>query len=145
VTKIQLFYEDIQPLKTNKTYIKNQISRVILSENKLIGNISVIFCSDYYLLEMNKQYLEHNYFTDVITFDFVEETVISGDIFISIDRIRDNAHLYNTPVIHELFRVIFHGVLHLIGYNDKTDEEIKIMRGKEDFYLQDVVFEGLKI
>jgi rRNA maturation RNase YbeY len=145
VTKIQLFYENIQPLKTNKTFIKNQISRVILSEKKLVGNLSVIFCSDYYLLEMNKQYLGHNYFTDVITFDFVEETVISGDIFISIDRIRDNARLYDSPVIHELFRVIFHGVLHLIGYNDKTDDEIKLMREKENFYLQDVDFKGLKI
>jgi len=145
VTKIQLFYENIQPLKTNKTFIKNQISRVILSEKKLVGNLSVIFCSDYYLLEMNKQYLGHNYFTDVITFDFVEETVISGDIFISIDRIRDNARLYDSPVIHELFRVIFHGVLHLIGYNDKTTDEIKLMREKENFYLQDVDFKGLKI
>lgn len=145
MTKIQLFYEDIQPLKTNKTFIKNQISRVIVSERRQTGNISVIFCSDYYLLEINKQYLGHNYFTDVITFDFVEETVISGDIFISIDRVRDNAHLYNTQVIHELFRVIFHGVLHLIGYNDKTDNEINKMREKEEYYLQGVDFEGLKI
>jgi probable rRNA maturation factor len=86
-------------------------------------------------LEINIEYLKHNYYTDIITFNYVEGNIISGDLFISVDRVKENSTEFNTSLIKELYRVIFHGILHLIGYNDKTEEEQKIMRGKEDLYL----------
>lgn len=110
-----------------------------------IGNISLIFCSDNYLLDINIKYLNHNYFTDIITFNYVEGEIISGDLFISIDRVKENAIEFETMWIKELYRVIFHGLLHLIGYNDKTEEEKKIMKIKEDLYLSEVDFGGIVI
>ena len=118
---------------------------MIKNELKKAGDISVIFCSDEYLLKMNKEYLNHDYYTDIITFDYVEEDVISGDLFISIERIIENAGIYDSEALKELFRVVFHGVLHLIGYNDKTKEEQKLMREKEDYYLSEVDFKEMKL
>jgi rRNA maturation RNase YbeY len=94
---------------------------------------------------MNKQYLSHDYYTDIITFDYVEQNIISGDLFISFDRIMDNAEQYDIELIREVYRVVFHGVLHLIGYNDKTEDEQKLMTEKEDFYLSEVDFSTLKL
>jgi rRNA maturation RNase YbeY len=142
VNNIQIFFEKVQPIKEKKNSIKKQISRVIISESKQVGDISVIFCSDEYLLEINKQFLNHDYYTDVITFDYVEGNVVSGDVFISLDRIKENSLLFNNQAIMELYRVVFHGVLHLIGYNDKTLEEIREMRSKEEYYLNEVDFGG---
>jgi rRNA maturation RNase YbeY len=142
VNNIQIFFEKVQPIKVKKNSIKKQISRVIISESKQVGDISVIFCSDEYLLEINKQFLNHDYYTDVITFDYVEGNVVSGDVFISLDRIKENSLLFNNQAIMELYRVVFHGVLHLIGYNDKTLEEIREMRSKEEYYLNEVDFGG---
>ena len=109
---------------------------LIQNEGKTFGDISVIFCSDEYLLKINEQYLDHNYYTDIVTFDYVENAVISGDLFISVDRVAENAEKYGNPFIEELHRVIIHGVLHLVGYNDKTVKEQSLMREKEDFYLK---------
>lgn len=142
MNNIQIFFEKVQPIKVKKNSIKKQISRVIISESKQVGDISVIFCSDEYLLEINKQFLNHDYYTDVITFDYVEGNVVSGDVFISLDRIKENSLLFNNQAIMELYRVVFHGVLHLIGYNDKTLEEIREMRSKEEYYLNEVDFGG---
>ncbi len=99
------------------------------------GDISVVFCSDEYLLEINKKFLSHDYLTDVITFDYSTEKIISGDIFISIDTVRANSEFYKQDFSKELNRVIIHGVLHLIGYKDKTKTQKQFMREKEDFYL----------
>ncbi len=142
MNNIQIFFEKVQPIKVKKNSIKKQISRVIISESKQVGDISVIFCSDEYLLEINKQFLNHDYYTDVITFDYVEGNVVSGDVFISLDRIKENSLLFHNQTIMELYRVVFHGVLHLIGYNDKTLEEIREMRSKEEYYLNEVDFGG---
>ena len=101
-----------------------------------MGKISCIFCSDNYLIKLNDKYLHASYFTDVITFDYTENDLISGDIFISIDRVKENAKLFKQPVPSETLRVILHGVLHLCGYKDKTEEEMQQMREKEDYYLQ---------
>ena len=109
-------------------------------ELKTAGNISVIFCTDDYLLEINKQYLEHDYYTDIITFDYVENSTISGDLFISVESLNENAKKYNTKFIIELYRVVFHGILHLIGYNDKTTEQKVVMKEKENYYLSEVDF-----
>ncbi|MFA5848633.1 MAG: rRNA maturation RNase YbeY [Bacteroidales bacterium] len=100
-----------------------------------VGDISVVFCSDEYLLEINKKFLSHDYFTDVITFDYSSGKTISGDIFISIDTVKSNSDFYKQDFSIELYRVIIHGVLHLIGYKDKTKTQKLIMREREDFYL----------
>ena len=140
MNQIEIFYEDIQPFNLHKKVIKKYIKQLIINEIYKLGEVSIIFCSDNFLLDINKEYLNHNYFTDIITFNYVEDTTISGDLFISVDRVRENAREYKTSFEKELFRVIFHGVLHLIGYNDKTKEEQKVMREKENFYLKEVDF-----
>ena len=142
---INIFYEDIKTLNLQKLHLKKSINYLILSELKKEGNISLIFCSDRYLLEINNNFLKHNYFTDIITFNYVEGNIISGDLFISAERVKENAKEFNTIWIKELYRVIFHGLLHLIGYNDKTEEEKIIMREKEDFYLSEVDFSKIRI
>ncbi len=145
MSKIEFFYEDIQPLKLQKIQIKKYIKLLINNELKKPGDISIIFCSDNYLLDINKEYLKHNYFTDIITFNYVEGNTISGDLFISIDRVKENSIEFKSGWKKELYRVIFHGLLHLIGYNDKTPEEIKIIREKEDMYLSEVDFSEIEI
>jgi rRNA maturation RNase YbeY len=145
VSKIVFFYEDIQPLKLQKTQIKKYIKLLINNELKKPGDISIIFCSDSYLLDINKEYLKHNYFTDIITFNYVEGDTISGDLFISIDRVKENSIEFKSGWKKELYRVIFHGLLHLVGYNDKTPEEFKIIREKEDIYLSEVDFSEIEI
>ena len=144
MNKLELFYEDIQPLKLRKTHIKKYIKLLITSELKKAGDISVIFCSDKYLLDVNIQYLKHNYYTDIITFNYVEGDIISGDLFISVERVIENAQKFKTSWIKELYRVIFHGLLHLTGYNDKTPEESKIIRKMEDKYLSEVDFSEIE-
>lgn len=145
MSSLEIFYEDIKPLKLKKSIIKKHINYLIKNELKVFGELSIVFCSDEYLLDMNKQYLDHDYYTDIITFNYVENKTISGDLFISLDRIEENAINYKTEKIGELLRVIFHGVLHLVGYNDKTDEEKKLMREKEEFYLNKVNFEEIEL
>jgi rRNA maturation RNase YbeY len=97
----------------------------------VVGNINYIFCSDEYLLEMNRKHLDHDYYTDIITFNYCEDKEISGDMYISVDRIKENSVLLGTGD-SEIYRVIIHGVLHLCGYEDDTDEETEAMRKKED-------------
>ena len=110
------------------------IHRIAASEDKRIGAVSYIFCDDAYLAELNVEYLDHDTLTDIITFPYATAP-IEGDIFISIERVRDNAKDFNVPFEQELRRVIIHGVLHLCGYGDKTDAEAAIMRQKEDAAL----------
>ena len=105
------------------------------SEIRRIGDINIIFCSDNYLLDINQKFLQHDYFTDIITFDYCEGDKLSGDLFISIDSVRENSEHYGTAFDEELHRVIVHGVLHLIGYDDHSDEDIAMMRSKENYYL----------
>lgn len=145
MSKIELFYEDTQSLKLHRLTLNKYVKNLINSELKKLGEVSVILCSDKYLLEINIEYLKHNYYTDIITFNYVEGKVISGDLFISVDRVKENSREFNTGFIKELYRVIFHGILHLIGYNDKTEEEQKVMRRKEDLYLSEVDFSELEI
>jgi len=112
------------------------LKQVIKKENGVLGNIQYVFCSDEYLLDVNLKYLHHDYFTDIITFPFSEDDkIISGEIYISIDRVRENAKKNNVLFVQELARVIVHGVLHLLGYEDYSSEQKKEMRQKEDYYL----------
>jgi len=145
VSKAEIFYEDIKPLKLPKAHIKKHIKQLINNELKSFGDITIILCSDKYLLDINIEYLKHNYFTDIITFNYVEGNTVSGDLFISIDRVKENSIEFNTNWKKELYRVIFHGLLHLVGYNDKTVEEKRTMREKEDLYLGEVDFSEIEI
>jgi rRNA maturation RNase YbeY len=122
----------------NRTILKQFVSRIFKKEKRKLSTLSFIFCSDSYLLHINKTYLQHDYFTDIITFDLSEpgSGSIDGEIYISTDTVRSNATRFGTTVKNELHRVIFHGVLHLCGYHDKTDQEQKLMTQKEDHYLK---------
>ncbi len=116
----------------NETQISNWISAVILSENKKEGDINYIFCDDEYLVQINEQYLDHDTLTDIISFDYSVGNELHGDIFISIERVRENAIDYNVTFPEELHRVLVHGVLHYCGYKDKTDADETLMRSKEE-------------
>lgn len=131
---IQFFFEDIDKIEIEAN-LSNRLEDIILSEGKKPGEINYIFCDDEYLLKVNREYLKHDYYTDVITFDYVKGKTISGDIFVSLPRIFDNAETLSKDFESEFFRVLAHGLLHLCGYKDKTDEEIAEMRSKEDYYL----------
>lgn len=115
--------------------VKNWIVKAILNENLKEGEINYIFCDDNYLSDLNIKYLKHNTLTDIISFDYTIGKIISGDIFISIERVKENAESFNTTFVDELHRVMIHGVLHYCGYKDKTDDEKTQMRSKEDYYL----------
>jgi probable rRNA maturation factor len=130
---IQFFYENLP--ETVDTNYKKWLEEIILSENKKLGEINYIFCNDEYLLKVNQDYLQHDYYTDIITFDYVKGRTISGEIFVSLQRISDNASTLSKDYEEELRRVLAHGVLHLAGYKDKSEEEEQLMRSKEDFYL----------
>ena len=119
----------------NKTTVTEWLNSCIQDLDYKTGEISIIFCSDDYLLDINKKYLNHDYFTDIITFNYNENNTIIGDLFISIDRVKENAKELKVDFNNELFRVIIHGVLHLCGYNDKTQDQQKEIRTKEDEYL----------
>jgi probable rRNA maturation factor len=110
----------------------NWISEVITSEGKKEGEISYIFCDDDYLLEINRQHLDHDTLTDIISFDYTVGNEISGDIFISVERVRDNASDFNVPFDEELLRVMSHGILHYCGYKDKGEDNQALMRNKEN-------------
>ena len=133
---IRYFCEDIRFTYKNKLANNRWLKMVAGSEIRKIGDINVIFCSDNYILDVNMKYLQHDYFTDIITFDYCEGKVLSGDLFISVDSVRENSIEFGTDFEEELHRVIVHGVLHLIGYDDHTEEDKKVMRQKENYYLQ---------
>lgn len=113
-------------------YYSDWLSRVVVSESKMEGDLNYIFCDDEYLLGINQQYLNHDTYTDIITFDYCDGDTISGDIFISVGRVKDNAQEYSVSFEEELHRVMVHGLLHLLGYKDKSDQDARLMREKEN-------------
>jgi rRNA maturation RNase YbeY len=117
---------------SNETQFSNWISAIIKSENKSEGEINYIFCDDNYLVEINQQYLNHDTLTDIISFDYSIGNELNGDIFISIERVLDNANDFKTDFDNELKRVMAHGILHYCGYKDKTQAEENVMRSKEE-------------
>lgn len=129
---IDFNFEDVDPFDIRKEEMIAWIEKIVAKEGKSLGAISYVFCSDEYLLDMNKTYLQHDYYTDIITFDYTEEDEISGDLFISIDRVKDNGSTLQEGFDREFKRVCIHGVLHLCGYKDKSDAEEQLMRSKEE-------------
>jgi probable rRNA maturation factor len=140
---ISFFEDDIQFKLKNKAQVRQWITATIFAEGYKLKELTYIFCSDAYLLQINRQYLDHDTYTDIITFDNSEEEgKITGDIFISIERIRENASKFKVSETEELHRVIIHGALHLLGYKDKSAAHKRKMTQKEDFYLNKRDFIG---
>ena len=133
---VRYFFEDTPFQFKPKRLTSSWLKMVAESEIRKLGDINVIFCSDNYILDINQKYLQHDYFTDIITFDYFEGNKLSGDLFISVDSVRENSIYYHTAFEDELNRVIVHGLLHLIGYDDHTEEDIAQMRSKENYYLE---------
>ena len=119
----------------NKRNLKKMLTALALEENKTIGNLNYIFVDDAQILKINQQYLEHDYYTDIISFDYTEGDIISGDIYVSVDTVLSNADKFKQPFGKEIHRIIFHGILHLCGYKDKKPADKKLMTQKEDYYL----------
>jgi probable rRNA maturation factor len=132
---IYFFYDDKVELLLDEEKIRYWISKVIEKENKKLGEIVYEFTTDENILQINTKFLNHNYFTDIITFDESFINIINGNIFISIDTVKENARDLDISFYLELYRVIIHGVMHLCGYADKSNEEKKLMRNKEDMYI----------
>jgi len=132
---ISFHFEQVDQISLQQGRVQSWLQEVILKEGFGQGDLAVIFCSDSYLSELNKTYLNHDTLTDVITFDYTEEEVTSGDIFISIERVKENAIRFEVEFLDELRRVMVHGILHLLGYGDKSESEKKSMRAKEEIYL----------
>lgn len=132
---MNFFSEEISFKPKNSLKLKSWIKDVAKEEGYQVGTLNYVFCNDDYILETNRQYLQHDYFTDIITFDYTERRKISGDLVVSIDTVKSNSEKLGVTFNSELCRVIIHGVLHLCGYKDKTDKEEVVMRQKEDYYL----------
>lgn len=131
---IQFFFENIDEINIDPD-VNKWLENIIMWEEKKVGEITYVFCDDEYLLKINQDYLKHDYYTDIITFDYVKGKTISADIFVSLPRILENTQLHSKDFKNEFHRVLAHGILHLCGYKDKTQEEILLMREKENFYL----------
>lgn len=136
---ISFNFIETKDVVSQKNKVKSWIKSVAEKRGFKVGEISYIFCSDDYLLDINKTYLKHDFYTDIITFDYTDAKKISGDLYISIDRIRDNAQELNLGFEQELHRVIIHGVLHILGLKDKTEEEAKEMRKAEEECLKSLM------
>ncbi len=128
---IDIAYESTPGLNLSSEALSAWILRVIEKEKLIMSDIALIFCDDEYLLKVNQEYLDHDFYTDIITFDYCSDNLVSGDLFISVERVRENAEYFQVTFEQELNRVIIHGVLHLCGYKDKTDQEELLMRKKE--------------
>jgi probable rRNA maturation factor len=132
---VKVFYDNTNFRLKGSVKIRAFVREIIIAENRICEKLAYIFTTDEDLKNINVQFLNHNYFTDVITFDYSEDSGINGEIYMSIDRIRENAVTYNVKTEDEILRVMFHGVLHLTGYNDISEEEKKVMRAREDYWL----------
>jgi len=135
--EINFFNEDTSLPELDYFSVKDWIQTIIVGHSYKVGDINYVFCSDEYLLQMNKEHLQHDYYTDIITFNYCQDDLISGDIFISVDRVNDNALKFDT-LETEIYRVIIHGILHLIGFDDHNDEEKQQMRSEEDKALSQI-------
>jgi rRNA maturation RNase YbeY len=137
---LEIVFEDVDAVSFEHSSILDWYSKVANQEEKVLGDLTIIFCSDDYLLEINREHLDHDYYTDIITFDYSDFPTVSGDLFISVDRVKENATDFNVSFEHELHRVIIHGFLHLCGYFDKTNEDELLMRSKENQALSLIGF-----
>lgn len=136
---VEVFFEDTEELSLDLSKISSWLTDLCADFKKELADLSIIFCSDEYLLELNRTHLNHDYFTDIITFDYCTGNLVSGDLFISVDRVRENANSLEEMFHVELFRVMAHGTLHLLGFKDKTENDAREMRIQEDRALGMIV------
>jgi rRNA maturation RNase YbeY len=135
-SKVYFFFDNVHIALRDRTKLKKAIEHIFKSEKKPLNRLNYVFCSDKKLLDINRQYLKHDYYTDIITFDFsTKSSPVIGEIYISVNRIKENARKFSHSIGSELHRVIFHGALHLCGFKDKRKKERDKMRRKEEFYL----------
>lgn len=132
---IRFFVEDVKFSWKKKRILSDWLKNVAIAEGRTCDELNIILRSDEAQLHMNKEYLKHDFYTDVITFNYSEGENVNGEIYISLDRVKDNASKVKSTLYLELYRVVVHGLLHLLGYNDKTADDIRTMRSREDFYL----------
>ena len=134
---VEIHTVDVAAIRdVNQEFLVAWFAHVAEVEEKVLGDVNVIFCSDEHLLEMNRTHLNHDYYTDIITFDYTENNIVSGDLFISVDRVSENASDLSLTFAEELHRVSVHGLLHLCGYKDKSESDEQLMRSKEDQMLE---------
>lgn len=135
-SKVYFFYQYSSFALANRSFLKDFIAQIFKKEHKKLESLNFVFCSDKDLLIINREYLQHDYYTDIITFDLSVSEEIGAEVYISIERVKENAKKLKIPFNQELLRVIFHGVLHLCGYKDKNKKDILEIRNKEDKYLK---------
>ena len=129
---------DVSSPRIGQLKVSRWLNKVVLDEGKSSMSVGIVFCSDEYLLDINKKFLKHDFYTDIVTFDYTEGLNIVGELYVSLDRVKDNSITLGVDYKRELLRVMVHGVLHLCGYHDKTDKEVAEMRSKEDYCLSRV-------
>ena len=135
---VRFNYADVNAITLpNKRLVQQFIADIFKMEERGLDHLNYIFCSDPYILKVNKDFLQHDYFTDIITFDLTEKEDTIGELYISVETVKSNSLLHGVSFYNEMMRVLFHGALHLCGYDDKKKSEITIMRQKEDYYLHD--------
>lgn len=139
---VEIFYEETNDLELDTRFFTDWLTELCASKDFSMGDVSLIFCSDEYLLELNKSALDHDFYTDIITFDYTSQSLVAGDLFISVDRVRENAREFKVGFLNELHRVVAHGVLHLLGYKDKSSDEEAEMRKQEELALNLIVSRG---
>lgn len=139
---IEFFLEDVELEIPDEAKLREWLVAAAATESKSVVEVNYIFCSDEHLRGINVEFLDHDYYTDIITFDNSDGALLRGEIYISTERVAENAATHDVSFVHELCRVMVHGVLHLAGYGDKTSEQAAMMRTKEDFYLAKLPFEA---
>jgi probable rRNA maturation factor len=145
-SKVYFFFDDIKLSLRNRVKLKRSVEFLFEKEKKPLDRLNYIFCTDKKLLDINRKYLNHDFYTDIITFDLSEEDdKTSGEIYISVNRVLENSTAFKIPFSKELSRVIFHGALHLCGYKDKTNNQKHQMRKKEDYYLSLLTYESFHV
>jgi len=132
---LSIVFEDVDDFSFSEELLMTSYGRISFDFSKILGDVSLVFCSDAYILDVNMKYLNHDYFTDIITFDYSADSVVSGDLIVSLETVLSNSVIYNTQFNVELFRVAIHGILHLCGLDDKTDDDLQKMRVAENKYL----------
>lgn len=132
---IEIIFQDVEHIEVNDDLVTELLGLVVHDFDMVLGDIVLVFCSDDYILQANNEFLSHDYYTDIITFDYCDGAVVSGDLLISLDTVRSNAEAFKVDFSEELMRVVVHGVLHLCGLGDKSEQEVLGMRSAEDKYL----------
>lgn len=133
---VRYYFEQIDVFSFARRLLRGVLNTIVKDHGLAVGEVNIIFCSDDYLLKLNRDFLKHDYYTDILTFGNSEGGIVNGELYISIDRVHDNASTYKVRFSTELYRVVCHGMLHMVGYGDATEDDVILMRSKEEWYIQ---------